>query len=165
MGAATIEPSHRTASSEAATLAIVDRTVCAVANGPQFSDSLSGIRILIEAIDRNQIDRRPVTCHGSRILFYKLYSALCDSAASIVERPYHHSVVFGKSGKHRANTLAAPAGFRGGHPVPMQNITSPIKTKIPMAIETYLILHVSYRHSLRPATTLEQVHAIQGLSG
>jgi hypothetical protein len=57
-------------------------------------------------------------------------------------------------------------GFRDGHPVPMQNIRSPIKTKIPMAIETSWILHVSYRNSFPTGDAKsEQVRAIQALSG
>jgi len=57
------------------------------------------------------------------------HSALCDSAASTVEQMHRHLIVFGKSGKHRANTLAAPVGFRDGRSVLMQNISPSIKTK------------------------------------
>jgi hypothetical protein len=41
---------------------------------------------------------------------------LRGAAAGTVERPYHYSVVFGKSVKRRANRLAAPALFRDGAP-------------------------------------------------
>jgi hypothetical protein len=97
------------------------------AGGVMFRRSI-GDRLALPAIEP-AFSRRPTTCHGSRILFYKRHSALSDSAASTVEQMYRHLIVFGKSGKHRANTLAAPVGFRDGHPVPMQNISSPIKTK------------------------------------
>src|ERR1019366_10239020 len=39
------------------------------------------------------------------------HSALCDSAASTVEQMHRHLIVFGKSGKHRANTLACSCGI------------------------------------------------------
>jgi hypothetical protein len=57
------------------------------------------------------------------------HSALCDAAASTVEQSYRHLIVFGKSEKHRANTLAAPVAFRDGRSVLMQNISPSIKTK------------------------------------
>jgi hypothetical protein len=61
--------------------------------------------------------------------FYRAHSALRGAAVGTVERPYHHSVVFGKSGKHRANKLAAPGVFRDGYPVPMQKISLITSTK------------------------------------
>jgi hypothetical protein len=67
--------------------------------------------------------------------------------AGSVERLYHHPVVFGKSGKHRANKLAAPVVFRDGHSVPMQNMSPPIKTKQQMVIETFWFLHIPHHHS------------------
>src|SRR4030088_1462884 len=75
---------------------------------------------------------RIATCHGFQRPFYRAYSALRGAAAGTVERPYHHSVVFDKSGKHRANKLAAPVVFRDGHPVPMQKISPPTSTKVQM---------------------------------
>src|ERR1700704_5623951 len=95
---------------------------------------------------------RIATCHGFQRPFYRAHSALRGAAAGTVERPYHHSVVFGKSGKHRANTLAAPVGFRDGHPVPMQNISSPIKTKKQMVIETFWISTYLIVIRLQPET-------------
>jgi hypothetical protein len=73
---------------------------------------------------------RIATCHGFQRPFYRAHSALRGAAAGTVERPYHHSVVFDKSGKHRANKLAAPVVFRDGHPVPMQKISLPTSTKV-----------------------------------
>jgi hypothetical protein len=72
---------------------------------------------------------------------------LSDSAASTVEQMYRHLIVFGKSGKHRANTLAAPVEFRDGHPVLRQNIGSPIKTKKEMVIEPFWFLHLPHYRS------------------
>jgi hypothetical protein len=40
------------------------------------------------------------------------HSALCGSAASTVEQLNRHQVVFGKSGKHHANTLSVPVACR-----------------------------------------------------
>jgi hypothetical protein len=71
---------------------------------------------------------------------------LLGAAAGTVEQPYHHSVVFGKSGKHRANKLAAPVVFRDGHhPVPMQNISPLTKPKRQMAIGTFWF-HIPHYH-------------------
>ena len=87
------------------------------------------------------------TCHGLQRPFYKAHSALRGAAAGIVGRLYHHPVVFGKSGKHRANRLAAPVVFRDGHFVPMQNISPPIKTEQQKEIETFWFLHIPHHHS------------------
>jgi hypothetical protein len=73
---------------------------------------------------------RIATCHGFQRPFYRAYLAFRVAAAGTVERPYHHSVVFGKSAKHRANKLAAPVVFRDGHPGPMQKIGLPTSTKV-----------------------------------
>jgi hypothetical protein len=75
---------------------------------------------------------RIATCHGFQRPFYRACSALRGAAAGTVERPYHHSVVFDKSAKHRANKLAAPGVFRDGPPVPMQKIILPTSTKVQM---------------------------------
>jgi hypothetical protein len=65
----------------------------------------------------------------SKTFLQGAHSALRGAAAGSVERLYHHPVAFGKSGKHRANKLAAPVVFRDGHSVPMQNISPPKKNK------------------------------------
>src|ERR1700709_2472082 len=70
------------------------------------------------------------TCHGFQRPFYKACSASRGAAAGTLERPYHHSVAFDKSGRHRANRLAAPAVCRDGPPVPMQKIGSPTNRSV-----------------------------------
>jgi hypothetical protein len=84
---------------------------------------------------------------------------LRGAAAGSVERLYHHPVAFGKSGKHRANKLAAPVVFRDGHFVPMQNITLPIKTEQQKVIETFWFLHIPHHHSF---ATVSQRQSISG---
>jgi hypothetical protein len=57
------------------------------------------------------------------------HSALCGSAASTVEQLNRHQVVFGKSGKHHANTLSVPVARRDARSVLMQNISPLLKTR------------------------------------
>jgi hypothetical protein len=69
------------------------------------------------------------------------------------------------SGRRRANTLAAPVAFQDERPVRMQNIRSPIKTKMPLAIETSWILQVIFWSRLCDGRcNVEQANVLQALS-
>ena len=67
--------------------------------------------------------------HGSRVPFYTPRSVWRGSAAGTVEQTHRPRAAAGKSGKHRAYTLAALVGFRGGRFALMQKISPPTKTK------------------------------------